>query len=146
MRVAIQFVGESAPRDEQTHSAPGVVDRSSFDFDRGSSDRSAEPSIVFIRRRFQWPARLTANDRLILTIVDPPREAEVRLNGESLGRGRDEAGGRVFMVTRSIRLRNELEIAAPIDAKFHEIKIPEARLTVSSDEAIDSDHSNGPDD
>ncbi len=64
---------------------------------------------VRFRRRFGFPGRIDAHERVWLTVAGAERGAEVRLNGALLGR--HEAGCPFeFEVTRLLQARNELTI------------------------------------
>jgi hypothetical protein len=73
------------------------------------TDAPATPGRVCRRRRFGYPGRIDAYERVWLTIADTPAGTRVTLNGDFLG----EVGGPCeFDVTARLRDRNEVVIAA----------------------------------
>src|SRR5205807_10622724 len=69
---------------------------------------------VRFRRRFGWPARLEAHERVWLTFAGAEAVAEVWLNGHFLGRHAGP-GAFAFDVTGLLQVRNDLtvEVEAP---------------------------------
>jgi beta-galactosidase/beta-glucuronidase len=78
----------------------------------GLSDFSGR---VRFRRRFHWPGRIDAHERLWLTFAGVEGTAEIWLNGNFLGR--DGTSPVEFDVTSWIRIRNDLlvEVTAADD-------------------------------
>src|SRR5438105_4141404 len=64
---------------------------------------------VRLRRRFGWPGRLDAHERVWLTFAGAQASADVWLNGRSLGR-HEGPGPFEFDVTGLLQLRNELAV------------------------------------
>jgi hypothetical protein len=64
---------------------------------------------VRLRRRFGYPGRIDAHERVWLTFPAVEGGAEVRLNGELLGRP-EKPGGCEFEVTLLLQPRNELAV------------------------------------
>jgi hypothetical protein len=62
------------------------------------------------RRRFGYPGRIDAHERVWLTFAGVPGAAEVGLNGQSLGRHDEPAQPFEFEVTNLLSVRNELMI------------------------------------
>jgi len=69
---------------------------------------------VRFRRRFGWPGRIDAHERVWLTFAGAEAVAEVWLNGRCLGR-HEGPGSFEFDVTGLLQLRNDLnvEVEAP---------------------------------
>jgi hypothetical protein len=63
---------------------------------------------VRFRRRFGYPGRIDADERVWLTFEEVRGAAEVWLNGQLLGRHADGAGSFEHEVTALLRQRNEL--------------------------------------
>jgi hypothetical protein len=63
-----------------------------------------------LRRRFGYPGRIDAHERVWLTFAGVPAAAEVWLNGQMLGRHDDPAEPFDFEVTALLAVRNELVV------------------------------------
>jgi hypothetical protein len=72
---------------------------------------------VRFRRRFGWPGRIDAHERVWLTFAGVDGSADLSLNGHPLGRHGPAAGLFEYEVTALLRPRNELvvEVEAPDD-------------------------------
>jgi hypothetical protein len=72
---------------------------------------------VRFRRRFGYPGRIDAHERVWLTFTGVCGRADVTLNGTPLGRRDGAAGPFEFEVTALLRPRNELavEVESPAD-------------------------------
>jgi hypothetical protein len=66
------------------------------------------PGRLRFRRGFGYPGRIDAHERVWLTFADVPGPADVRLNGQPLGRS--GPGSFEFEVTPLLRPRNELVV------------------------------------
>ncbi|HZU39185.1 MAG TPA: hypothetical protein VFA18_24880 [Gemmataceae bacterium] len=76
------------------------------------------PRPLQLRRRFGWPGRLNAHERVWLTFAGLPARARISLNGEELSgiQGCGEAD-----LTRLLRPRNELRIGLDVPAEGGEM-------------------------
>jgi beta-galactosidase/beta-glucuronidase len=65
---------------------------------------------VRFRRHFGYPGRIDENERVWLTFAGVEGTAEIRLNGEFLGRRDSAQQSFEFDITRLLRDRNELRV------------------------------------
>jgi hypothetical protein len=68
---------------------------------------------VRFRRRFGWPARIEAHERVWLTFAGTEALADVRLNAQWLGR-HEGPGPFEFDVTGLLQIRNELTVEVEV--------------------------------
>jgi beta-galactosidase/beta-glucuronidase len=73
---------------------------------------------VLFSRRFGYPGQIDPEERVWLTFAGLEGQAEVRLNGQVLGRQEGALGPFEFEVTALLQVRNELqvEVEAPADS------------------------------
>lgn len=86
---------------------------------------SDSPRRIRWRRRFGYPGRIDAHERVWLTLLGVTERVEVSLNGEELGEG---VGDFEFEVTARLTPRNEMVLEGPAGLTFAEVAL-EVRAT-----------------